>query len=101
MGVASILENDILHLSNNAATAELFGGAVDATQGRLASTIGATREQIDVWLAHYRKSLATGRPVSFEYFHNGSGDPRWIAAIVSPLGTGPDGYPRFSYVAQD
>ena len=66
--------NDILHISNNAATAEFFGGAPDATQGRLASTIGCD-PRADRYVARRTtgECLETRRPVSFEYLHDRPG----------------------------
>ncbi len=101
MGVVSMLDDDLRFISSNTATAAFFRQAPDMLQGRLASTVGMGRAYIDLWLGHLRQSLEAGQPVEFEYLAAHAGGERWISAVVASLGHGPDGYPRFSYLAED
>ncbi|GAB1538241.1 hypothetical protein NUACC21_08990 [Scytonema sp. NUACC21] len=101
MGVVEVLDDDILHLSNNAATAQFFGTTSEAMQNQLASQMGASLEYIRTWISHYRESQLTGQPVRFEYQHNQEGTIKWLSATVCYIGGTDRESPRFSYVVED
>ncbi len=50
MGVVDILDNDILHLSDNAATTQFMGVTPGTTQRKLASELGMPQTYIEEWL---------------------------------------------------
>lgn len=105
MGVVQVLTEDILHLSDNRATAEFFGLAPQDLRGRTARQLGASQAVVELWLSHYRRCAQTGRPVHFEYEHGIQRgtvqEMRALAVTVAFLGIGPDGLARCSYVAED
>lgn len=69
MGIVELLEDDILHISDNAASAQFFGIAPEAMENRLASVMGTTPQHIQRWIEYYREALRTQSPVRFEYTH--------------------------------
>jgi PAS domain S-box-containing protein len=101
MGVVELLEDDILHLSDNAAASELFGRTPDAMRGKLASEMGVPSSVTRGWIAHYRSAETLGAPVRFEYWHETGGRRRFFSATVSLIGRTDAGRSRFSYVVQD
>ncbi|MUH01408.1 PAS domain S-box protein [Scytonema sp. UIC 10036] len=101
MGVVELLDNDILHLSDNATTARFFGTTSEAMRNQLASQMGASLEYIRTWINYYQESQLTGEPVRFEYQYNQDGTMKWLSATVCFIG-GTDGErPRFSYMVED
>ena len=106
MGVVQLLEEppgDILHVRDNAACAAFFGVQPGFTDGKTASSIGAPREVIDLWMGYYRQSRTQGGPVRFEYEHHTPPGPRWLSVTVCPVleSAGPQCGSRFCYVAED
>ena len=101
MGVVELSENDILHISDNQATADFFHTTPDGLQGRWASDLGVPIESTQQWLKHYRTSQTQQQPVRFDYIHRTDVDTTWISVTVSFIGMGEQQRPRFSYVAED
>lgn len=101
MGVVELLDNDILHLSDNYTTAQFFGTTPEAMHNQLASQMGATQEYIHLWTNHYRDSQRTGKPVRFEYQHITDGKIKWLSATVCFIGMSESDRPRFSYLLDD
>ncbi|WP_041780118.1 PAS domain-containing protein [Allocoleopsis franciscana] len=101
MGVVELLDDDILHLSDNQTTAQFFGTTPDATRNQLASQLGVSPAHIQQWLENYRESERTGTPVRFEYQHNTATHSRWLSATVCFIGKVANGRSRFSYVVED
>ncbi|MEW5941137.1 MAG: PAS domain S-box protein, partial [Chloroflexota bacterium] len=102
MGVVELTaDNDIIHVYDNPATARFFGVEYRSTENQTASKLGAPREAIQTWVAHYRQSQRCGRPVRFEYLHPKTACVAWLSVTVAPIGPGVSGRMRFSYVAED
>ncbi len=101
MGVVELLEDDILHLSDNQATANFFGTTPAAMQNRRASQLGAPQSHIRQWIAYYQESERIGSPVRFEYNHNIGTDIRCLSATVCFIGKASSGRSRYSYVVDD
>jgi PAS domain S-box-containing protein len=102
MGVVELTEDDkIFHIYDNPATARFFNVEYKGTKNRTAEELGAPSDAIDEWLVRYRQSQQQGKPVRFEYIHPAPGGSLWLSATVTVIGTGYDGRPRFSYVAED
>lgn len=101
MGVVELLPDDILHLSDNAASAQFFQATPDSMKGRRASELGAGAKTIQAWLKFYQEAQRSERPVRFEYAHPRGERMHHLSVTVSPL-PGPLGQaPRFCYVAED
>lgn len=101
MGVVETLDDDIIHHSDNAATARLFGRSVEALRNQSASMLGMPPDLITIWLEHYRASAHANQPVRFEYQHHNDCGMRWFAATVCPINSTPTDHPLFSYVVED
>jgi PAS domain S-box-containing protein len=101
MGVVDILDNDILHLSDNAATARFMGVTPGTTPGRLASELGMPRQSIEEWLRHYRECARTQTPVRFKYAHHTPQGVRWLSVTVSYIAATAEGIFRCSYIGED
>lgn len=96
LGVVTLADDDIIHLSDNNATATFFGTSSEAMRGRSARAMGVPERYIRLWLEAYRASAASGEPVRFDYHHEGKG---WLKVTVNAIGEGEGG--RFCYVVDD
>jgi PAS domain S-box-containing protein len=101
MGIVELLDDDILHIADNALAAAFFGTSSEAMRGRRASELGTPPEALAHWRAAYLESERAGGPVQFEYTHAAGGERRWLAATVCPIGPAEGGRTRFSYVVTD
>ncbi|HEY9649487.1 MAG TPA: PAS domain S-box protein, partial [Coleofasciculaceae cyanobacterium] len=101
MGMVELLDDDLLHLSDNQTAAQFFGTTPDVMQNRLASDLGAPPKHIQQWLERYKESERTGTPVHFEYQHHTATDLSWLSATVCFIGKAANGRSRFSYIVED
>ncbi|MDJ1180569.1 PAS domain S-box protein [Roseofilum sp. BLCC_M91] len=101
MGIVELLEDDILHLSDNQATARFLGTMPEAMANQRASVMGASPEQIQTWIKHYQEAMATQAPVEFEYEHFWENGSYFLLATVSFIGCIEPDRPRFCYLIQD
>lgn len=101
MGIVEVIDDDILHISDNPATSNFFGLTPEAMKYRLASSLGAPKELRQEWIRHYRESETTGRPVRFEYIYKLPTESRCVSVIVSFIAKTHAGRSRFSYVIED
>ncbi|WP_197480207.1 PAS domain S-box protein, partial [Anabaena sp. 4-3] len=101
MGVVELLDDDILHLSDNASAAKFFGATTQTMHNQLASQMGAGEDNIRTWINHYRESQRTGQPVRFEYSHQQGETIKWLSATVSYIGESVNYRPQFSYIVED
>jgi two-component system, cell cycle sensor histidine kinase and response regulator CckA len=100
MGVVELRDDDILHVSDNAATAKFFGRIPEAMKNRLASEMDVPQKYISEWINHYREAQRTQAPVNFEYAHDSPEGNRWLRATVSAVACCRD-HQRYAYVVQD
>ena len=101
MGIVEVIDDDILHISDNPATCNFFGLTPEAMKYRLASSLGAPKELRQEWIRHYRESETTGRPVRFEYVYKLPTESKCVSVIVSFIAKTQAGRSRFSYVIED
>ena len=101
MGVAEVLDDDVVHRLDNGAAARFFGTTVEALRDRRGADLAPTPETHALWLGRYREAARTGRPVSFEYERAGPDGVRTLAATVTRVGTSAAGRPVCSYVIDD
>ncbi|MCU0532782.1 MAG: PAS domain-containing protein [Hydrococcus sp. Prado102] len=99
MGIVELIGNDILHITDNAVTAQFFDRLPQAMQNRFDSELGVPPEHVQLWCDRYREAERTQTPVRFEYFHTVPGGIRWLSASVSAI-KGSSGA-RFAYVVED
>lgn len=101
MGIVELRKDDLLHVSDNAASARFFRRPVDQMRGRLSSELGVPAGIRRLWIDRCHESEQADRPVRFEFLYPAPGAPVWLSATVSPirgLGQHPD---RFAYIVED
>ena len=101
MGIVELMDDDILHISDNATTAKLFGLTPETMQNKRASEMGVPQEFLRMWIERYREAERTQSPVRFEYTHESDQGQRWLSATVSLIAFSPSKPQRFSYVVED
>ena len=101
MGIVETLEDDVLHLYDNAAGCRFFGTEPGSTAGRRESTLGTPPDVLGLWLDRYRESAEKGIAVRFDYEYDAPAGRRWLMATVSPIGYNAQGRRLFCYVAED
>ena len=102
MGIVELTEDgNIIHIYDNPATARFFGSDYRDTEDRLASELGAPPEAIQRWVARYRESQHSGRPINFEYAHPVENGVLWLSATVATIGPSVSGRTRFCYVTEN
>ena len=67
MGIVEPLQDDVLHVYDNAASCRFFGVKPGETVGRRATELGTPPEVLRLWLTNYGMSGAQREPVVFEY----------------------------------
>ena len=87
MGTVKLSDDDIIHVSDNQATASFFGTTAEAMQGRSAKVLGVPEHYRKLWLEAYRASLRSGKSVRFDYYHEPKG---WLKVTVDYIGTEDD-----------
>lgn len=101
MGVVELRADDILHISDNAASAQLFGLTPEGMQNRFDSELGVQPSSICQWIEYYRQAERQQSPVRFEYQHLAEQRSVWLAVTVSAIATEPEQPARFAYVVED
>jgi PAS domain S-box-containing protein len=100
-GIVELTDRDIRVLSANASQAARYDRTSETIQGALASDLGISAATIEAWRAKFLESQRLNQPVTFEYATDFRAAGSWAMATVSLLNQGPDGQPRFGYVAYD
>ena len=96
MGIVEVCGDDILHVSDNPASAAFFETTPEATRGRFASALGVPEAHLSRWLGHYRQARADGAPVRFRYPHAGADGERWLEATVEHAAGD-----RYTYIVEE
>ncbi|MDY6782792.1 MAG: PAS domain S-box protein [Cyanobacteriota bacterium] len=101
MGVVELLDDDIIHISDNAAAAHFFGTTPEAMKYKRTSEMGVSQETLDNLLSRYRESQSTNQPVYFEQLHQTPQEIKHFSIVVSPLLEMADSNRQFSYIIED
>lgn len=101
MGIVKLLENDILHIWDNHATAAVFGLRPEEMKNQTSSQLGIPRSTIALWLEHYRQSQTLKNPVQFEYVHSTPAGDCCLSVTVAPILNSSSDRLQFCYVAED
>ncbi len=94
-GVVEVVDNDILHIADNAESAAFFGRTVRKNK------LAGERKTLDLWIGSYELCRKTGEPVRFNYLHKANGKEIWLSATVSYAGTQPHQNARYAYDVVD
>jgi PAS domain S-box-containing protein len=100
-GIVEVVGDDILHISDNAASAAFFRRTQEGMRNKFAAELGVPRDIGQMWISHYEESKESREPVRFDYIHHCADGNRNFEAVVSYLGKTPEGRSRFAYVVQD
>ncbi len=76
-GVVEVIDNDILHIADNAESAAFFGRTVRKNK------LAGERKTLDLWIGSYALCRKTLEPVRFNYLHKANGKEIWLSATVS------------------
>jgi PAS domain S-box-containing protein len=101
MGIVEIVDNDIVHISDNPTTAKFMGMTPEAMQNCLARELGIEPKYLKQWINHYRQAELTQAPVKFEYAHDTDQGKIWISATVSAIAKNDHSRQQFAYIAED
>ena len=100
MGIIEVIGDDILHISGNAAAAQLFGMTPEEMQNCLLSEMGLPKQCLQMWVQRYLEAEQKHSPVTFEYLHDKPNGAIWLKATVSPIPCDRKRQ-RFAYFAED
>jgi PAS domain S-box-containing protein len=102
MGVVEIVGDDVVHISDNAASAAFFGLTPALMRGRRGSDVGCPEDLLGLCIRSFRESARTGSPERFEYAHRTATDAtRWLSATVCRIPQDSGSPERFCYVIED
>ncbi|BAY07572.1 hybrid sensor histidine kinase/response regulator [Calothrix sp. NIES-2098] len=101
MGIVELVDNDILHISDNLATAKFFGLTPSAMENRLEREMGVPHKHLVQWLHYYHQAEQSQSPVRFEYSYDTLQGQTWLSATVSAIAQSTDRRPQFAYVIDD
>lgn len=101
MGIVELIGDDILHISDSAATGEFFGVDHKTMKDRFGSELGVSAEHLKMWVNRYRECMRSEEPVHFEYWHGLPERKHWLSVNVTQIDCGETLCPRFAYVIQD
>jgi PAS domain S-box-containing protein len=102
MGIVEMLEDDVVIVSANGLSSQVFGRPANELVGQKVSDLGSSPEVIALFLRKFHESFRRGGPVEFEYERQTVNGVRWLSTAVCPIARwAPQGRPRFSYVLLD
>ncbi len=101
MGIVELVDNDILHISDNPTTAKFLGLTPEAMQNRLAREIGTDKRHLKDWIHHYRQAELTQSPVRFETNYDNPQGVNWLSATVSAIPNHHGNRQQFAYIVED
>jgi PAS domain S-box-containing protein len=94
MGIVELVDNEIRHISDNAATVKFFG--LTPT-----SNMGMANQYMCQCIDYYRQAQDTQAAVNFEYPYDTPNNRRWLRATVSAIAGSSADRPRFAYILED
>ena len=100
-GIVELVEDDLVHVSDNAVAAIYYGQTKESLRGMRDSELGVRRVIIQLWIERLLHSRKTGGPVAFDFAIQRDAAEQWLFATVSHLGDSTAGLPRFAYVVND
>ncbi len=101
MGIVELVDDEILHISDNAATAKFFGLTPAQMQNRVVSNVGQQQLYVRNWIDYCRQAQCTQLPVNFEYAHDTHSGKRWLRATISAIAGSSQRRSRFAYIVED
>ncbi|MDJ0771857.1 MAG: PAS domain S-box protein [Mastigocoleus sp. MO_167.B18] len=100
MGIIEIVDDDILHISGNAAAAELFEMTPEEMGNRLLSEMNLPQQYLQVWVQRYLENSNENLPLTFEDSYDKPTEKIWLKITVSPIPCD-NKRQRFAYFVED
>lgn len=101
-GIVELIDDDtIRYVAANSWTAGIYGMEAAGLRNKLSSELGIPPDIVHTWATNYKKTMESGKPVTFEYQREIDHKKVWLVATVSYLKDMVSAYPRFSYISQD
>ena len=101
VGVAEIRDEHVFVVSGNRATSAALSLPVDVITAQSGAQLAGSTEYERMWIEHYRRSQASGKPVRFEYSDVRGRPASWSQGTAAFIGIGPSGHPRYSFIVED
>ncbi|MEP0788811.1 MULTISPECIES: ATP-binding protein [Cyanophyceae] len=101
MGIVELVDDDILHISDNRTSSKLFETTPEAMRNQKASSLGVPPKYLRLWCHQYQLAQRSQAPVHFEYPHKIGRNKKWLSATVCPIEVSTLARPRFAYVVED
>ena len=101
MGIVEVLDDDLLHISDNEAAAKFFATTVNAMQLRTARELGVPADNIEKTTAHMVAAKEAGTPVNYQHEYQTTKGTRILSGSVAYIGQAASGRDRYSYVTRD
>lgn len=101
MGVVELINDRIIHISNNEASAKFFNCGKPSMEGKSAQELGMPEDIEKMWLKNYQMAQAGLTPINFSYWHLVEKEERHLSATVSFIEISENKHPRFSYIVHD
>lgn len=101
MGIVERLDDDLLHISDNEATARFYGTTANAMQLRTARELGVPAGTIKNTIAQMLSAKESARVVNFQHEYPTLTGRRILSQTVAYIGQAASGRERYSYVIQD
>ncbi len=101
MGIVELIDNDILFVSCNTATAKFYHLPLEAIQNKRASEIGWEQQQIETWIQHYKKALYAQSPVKFELPYPTINGQKYLSVTTCPVFVDDIKSERVSFIIED
>jgi two-component system, cell cycle sensor histidine kinase and response regulator CckA len=101
MGIVELVDDEILHISNNAATAKFFNLSPAIMGNRLVKDMDVLQKCVRDWVDYYHRAEHNHSPVTFEYPYEISNGMKWLKATVSAIANNSSPRTRFAYIVED
>lgn len=101
MGIVELVENDILHVSDNQSAAKFFGFTPKAMQNRCEQKIGIAHSYLQQWRHYFYQAEQTQLPVKFQDVYNTPQGRKYLSATISVIAGSSSGRAQFAYIVED
>ena len=101
MGIIELVDGRLKHVIDNPAYCNWVKVKPGETSGKFADDLHADVPDINSWLEVCQRSLKIKGPVLSEFVDKTGLEPKYFTAHTNYIGLSPEGFPRFSYVAED
>ncbi|MCC5638869.1 PAS domain S-box protein [Nostoc sp. CHAB 5844] len=101
MGIVELVENDILHISDNKSAAKFFGLTPKVMQNRCEQQIGIADSYLQQWRHYFYQAEQTQAPVKFEDPYDTPQGRKCLSATISVIAGSSSKRSQFAYIVED